>query len=137
MSPGRRNFSLKSARIPAKKLLASGQNPSLLDTLLFFKQALKPEQRKQIKTFVARLFGLSSYEAAKNLAYDFGIGPDKPPVAAALGRPEYLPAHSFRRDSLYCQRVLCGYLHLLEGWKVRYSPVHPEEIGVPHRNKWF
>ena len=73
MSPGRRNFSLKSARIPAKKLLASGQNPSLLDTLLFFKQALKPEQRKQIKTFVARLFGLSSYETAKNLAYDFGI----------------------------------------------------------------
>ena len=40
MPPGRRNFSLKSARIPAKKLLASGQNPSLLDTLLFFKQAL-------------------------------------------------------------------------------------------------
>ena len=28
--------------------------------------------------FVARLFGLSSYEAAKKLAYDFGIDPDKP-----------------------------------------------------------
>ena len=27
--------------------------------------------------FVARLFGLSSYEAAKKLAYDFGIDPDK------------------------------------------------------------
>ena len=34
--------------------------------------------------FVARLFGLSSYEAAKKLAYDFGIDPDKPPAAAAL-----------------------------------------------------
>ena len=29
--------------------------------------------------FVARLFGLSSYEAAKKLAYDFGMDPDKPP----------------------------------------------------------
>ena len=28
--------------------------------------------------FVARLFGLSSYEAAKKLAYDFGLDPDKP-----------------------------------------------------------
>ena len=77
--------------------------------------------------FVARLFGLSSYEAAKKLAYDFGIGPDKPPAAAALGRPEYPLAQSFRRDSLYCQRVLCGYLHLLEGWKERYSPARPED----------
>ena len=28
--------------------------------------------------FVARLFGLSSYEAAKKLAYDFGIDPKSP-----------------------------------------------------------
>ena len=30
--------------------------------------------------FVARLFNLSSYDAAKKLAYDFGIDPDKPPA---------------------------------------------------------
>ena len=30
----------------------------------------------------ARLFNLSSYDAAKKLAYDFGIAPDKPPTAA-------------------------------------------------------
>ena len=36
--------------------------------------------------FVARLFGLSSYEAAKKLAYDFGIDPDKPPAAMAFSR---------------------------------------------------
>ena len=77
--------------------------------------------------FVARLFGLSSHEAAKKLAHDFGIDPDKPPAAAALGRPEYPLAQSFRRDSLCCQRVLCSYLHLLEGWKERYSPVRPED----------
>ena len=32
---------------------------------------------------VARLFNLSSYDAAKKLAYDFGIDPDKPPAAEA------------------------------------------------------
>ena len=38
---------------------------------------------------VARLFSLSSYDAAKKLAYDFEIDPDKPPVAAALRKPKY------------------------------------------------
>ena len=38
---------------------------------------------------VARLFNLSSYDAAKKLAYDFEIDPDKPPVAAALRKPKY------------------------------------------------
>ncbi|MDY6307076.1 MAG: CHC2 zinc finger domain-containing protein, partial [Oribacterium sp.] len=37
---------------------------------------------------VARLFNLSSYDAAKKLAYDFGIDPDKPPAAAALRKTE-------------------------------------------------
>ena len=32
---------------------------------------------------VAKLFNLSSYDAAKKLAYDFGIDPDKPPAAEA------------------------------------------------------
>ena len=32
---------------------------------------------------VARLFGLSSSEAAQKLAQDFGIDPDKPPAAIA------------------------------------------------------
>ena len=63
--------------------------------------------------FVARLFGLSSYEAAKKLAYDFGIDPDKPPAAMALNKPHTL-ARAFRDDEMYCQRVLCDYLHLLE-----------------------
>ena len=35
----------------------------------------------------ARLFNLSSYDAVKKLAYDFGIDPDKPPVAAILRKP--------------------------------------------------
>ena len=29
-------------------------------------------------------------------------------------------------------RVLCDYLHLLEGWKQNYAPSHPDETGVPN-----
>ena len=76
--------------------------------------------------FVARLFGLSNYEAAKKLAYDFGIDPDKPPAAMALKKP-YPLARAFRNDEMYCQRVLCDYLHLLERWKVEYAPQSPED----------
>ena len=76
--------------------------------------------------FVARLFGLSSYETAKKLAYDFGINPDKPPAAMALKKP-YPLAQAFRNDEIHCQRVLCDYLHLLEDWKVRYAPKTPED----------
>ena len=76
--------------------------------------------------FVARLFGLSSYETAKKLAYDFGINPDKPPAAMALKKP-YPLAQAFRNDEMYCQRVLCDYLHLLERWKIEYAPQLPED----------
>lgn len=76
---------------------------------------------------VSRLFGLSSYEAARKLACDFGIEPDKPPAAAALRKPEYPLAKTFQREELHCQRVLCDYLHLLEDWKERYAPSGPDE----------
>lgn len=71
----------------------------------------------------ARLFALSPYEAAKKLAADFGIDPDKPPSAAALARLKHPMIRAFREDERYCQRVLCDYLHLLEDWKVRFAPV--------------
>ena len=77
--------------------------------------------------FVARLFNLSSYDAAKKLAYDFGIDPDKPPVAAALRKPQYPLAKAFQKEVLHCQRVLCDYLHLLERLKVQYAPKTPED----------
>jgi len=76
---------------------------------------------------VARLFDLSSYEAAQKLAYDFGIDPDKPPAAAALRKPKYPLAKVFQKEELHCQRVLCDYLHLLENWKVQYAPKTPED----------
>ena len=77
--------------------------------------------------FVARLFNLSSYDAVKKLAYDFGIDPDKPPAAAALRKPQYPLAKAFQREEPHFQRVLCDYLHLLERWKVQYAPKTPED----------
>ena len=76
---------------------------------------------------VTRLFNLSSYDAAKKLAYDFGIDPDKPPAAAALRKPKYPLAKAFQREELHCQRVLCDYLHLLERWKVQCAPKAPDD----------
>ena len=76
---------------------------------------------------VAKLFNLSSYDAAKKLAYDFGIDPDKPPAAAALRKPKYPLAKAFQKEELHCQRILCDYLHLLEHWKVQYAPKTPED----------
>ncbi|ERI74921.1 DNA primase (bacterial type) [[Clostridium] symbiosum] len=77
--------------------------------------------------FTARLFRLSSYEAAQKLIADFGLDPDKPPAAAALGKPKHPLVRAFRQDELYCRRVLNDYLRLLEDWRVRYSPHSPEE----------
>ena len=76
---------------------------------------------------VAKLFNLSSYDAAKKLAYDFGIDPDKPPAAAALRKPKYPLAKAFQKEELHCQRVLCDYLHLLEKWKVQCAPKSPDD----------
>ena len=63
--------------------------------------------------FVARLFNLSSYEAAQKLAVDFELDP-KPPVAAALHKPKRPNIRQFREDEMLCFRVLTDYLHLLE-----------------------
>ena len=76
---------------------------------------------------MTRLFNLSSYDAAKKLAYGFGIDPDKPPAAAALRKPKYPLAKAFQKEELHCQRILYDYLHLLERWKMQYAPKTPED----------
>ena len=78
--------------------------------------------------FIARLFDLSSYEAAQKLAADFGLDP-KPPTAAALTTPKlkHPCIRQFREDEMMCFRVLTDYLHLLEDWKVRYAPKTPDD----------
>ena len=76
---------------------------------------------------VARLFGLSSFEAAQKLAQNFGIDPDKPPAAIALPKPKRPLLTAYRQEEMRCLRVLCDYLHLLERWKVQYAPKVPED----------
>jgi len=76
--------------------------------------------------FVARLFDLSSHEAAQKLASDFGLDP-KPPTAAAMVKPKRPYIRQFREDEMLCFRVLMDYLHLLEDWKVRYAPKTPDD----------
>ena len=75
---------------------------------------------------VARLFDLSSYEAAQKLAADFGLDP-KPPTAAAMVKPKRPYIRQFREDEMLCFRVLMDYLHLLEDWKVWYAPKTPDD----------
>ena len=76
--------------------------------------------------FVARLFDLSSYEAAQKLTADFGLD-QKPPTAAVLPKPKHPCIRQFREDEMLCFRVLTDYLHLLEDWKERYAPKTPDE----------
>lgn len=76
--------------------------------------------------FVANLFGLSNYEAAKKIAVDFGITPDNPPVIAALKKPEYMETKSRRKELHECQKMVCEYLHRLEKWKALYAPERPD-----------
>ena len=76
---------------------------------------------------VARLFDLSSYEAAQKLAQDFGIDPDKPPAAAVLPKPERPLLTAYRQEEVRCLRVLCDYLHILEVWKQNYAPSNPDD----------
>ena len=48
---------------------------------------------------VARLFNLSSYEAAQKLALDFGLDP-KSPTAAAMVKPKRPYIRQFREDEM-------------------------------------
>ena len=52
--------------------------------------------------FVANLFGLSNYEAAKKIAVDFGITPDNPPVITALKKPEYMETKNRQKELCEC-----------------------------------
>ena len=76
---------------------------------------------------VARLFGLSSYEAAQKLAADFGIGTEPGRAVEASRKPKRPHIRQFREDEMLCFRVLTDYLHLLENWKVLYAPKTPDE----------
>ena len=74
----------------------------------------------------ARLFGLSSYDAAKKLAADFSITEQKPSILAKLQRGKS-QAEIERR----CFRVLWDYLQILREWKAHCAPQSPEDAIDP------
>ena len=93
---------------------------------------------------VAKLFNLSSYDAAKKLADDFGIDPDKPPAAPAeaakrlaedFGVAEQKPSVLARLKRGKTQmeaerhsfRVLRDYFGILQDWKEHCAPQLPED----------
>lgn len=77
--------------------------------------------------FVANLYGLSVYDAANKLAYDFGISQDKPPtkeMQEQLNRK--IEAQQLRENEKLCFSALLAYMKLLQEWKRVYAPSMPE-----------
>ena len=76
----------------------------------------------------ARLFDLSSLQAARKMAQDFGLGPDKPPSGAvALSKPPTVSSDAQQADVSYCLRVLHDYHGALTKWRTEFAPRSPEE----------
>ena len=76
----------------------------------------------------AKLFGLKLYEAAQNLAYDFGITQDKPPTKAMQEKQNRKSeAQRLRENEKLCFSALLEYMKLLQEWKRLYAPRSPED----------
>ena len=90
--------------------------------------------------FVGRLFQLSPYDAARKLAADFHLTPDKPPSAAALhAKRIQAEAQQLMENERLCFSVLSDYARVLRDWKVQYAPqssdqsVHAQFVEACHK----
>ena len=78
--------------------------------------------------FVSKLFQLSLYDAARKLAADFHLSPDKPPSAAALHAKRIrTESQQLKANERLCFSVLSDYARVLRDWKVQYAPQSPAE----------
>ena len=78
--------------------------------------------------FVSELFQLSLYDAARKLAADFHLSPDKPPSAVALHAKRIrTEAQQLMENERLCFSVLSDYARVLRDWKVQYAPQSPAE----------
>ena len=91
----------------------------------------------------ANLFGLSLYDAARKLAADFHLAPDKPlPESICQKLKQKTKAQQLREDERLCCSVLGQYRRTLEEWKLQYAPQTPEEtlnerfVEACHRLPW-
>ena len=76
----------------------------------------------------AGLLGLRPGEAARRLAEDFGICPDRPVPAAESPRTV---RDGTAEEERRCFRALADYLEILRGWKKRYAPASDREVPHP------
>ena len=78
--------------------------------------------------FTARLFGITTHDAARKLAADFGVcEPPSPQPNIAKNNAE-----PFHPSVTFCIFLLRDYLHLLWLWRIRYEPSAAEEIPNDH-----
>ena len=77
----------------------------------------------------AKLFDLRLYDAARKLASDFHLAPDKPlPEAIRREKEHKTRAQRLRENERLCFSVLNEYRRLLLDWKKRYAPQTPEDV---------
>ena len=81
--------------------------------------------------FTAKLFDLSSKEAAEKLAQDFGLIYDSQAPPSRRYVRQKTEAQKFREDRQRCYRVLSDYYYLLKKWEADNSPRTPEEEPHP------
>lgn len=80
--------------------------------------------------FTSKLYGLSLYDAAKKLAYDFGIAQDKPPDKIMQeNQNRKSEAQRLRENEKLCFSALMEYYKLLQEWMVLYAPRMPEDAS--------
>ena len=82
--------------------------------------------------FTAKLFDLSTKEAAEKLAQDFGLIYDSQAPPRRRYVRQKTEAQKFREDRQRCYRVLSDYYYLLKKWEADRSPSTPEEEPHPH-----
>ena len=76
----------------------------------------------------AKLFDLRLYDAARKLASDFHLAPDKPlPEAIRRKKKHKTKAQQLRENEQLCFSVLNEYRRLLLDWERRYVPQAPED----------
>ena len=81
--------------------------------------------------FTARLYDLSSKEAAEKLAQDFGLAYDsKAPIRRNYARQKS-EAQVRKEKREHGWRILTNYYHLLRKWEADYSPRTPDEDPHP------
>ena len=91
----------------------------------------------------AKLFDLRLYDAARKLASDFHLAPDKPlPEAIRRKKKHKTKAQQLRENEQLCFSVLNQYRRLLLDWERRYAPQAPEDalderfVEACHRLPW-